>query len=341
MTKKTESSNITRGNIFSIPPEELIINQELQGRAFPITQKQIEERAHSILKHGQLEPIGVRKVKNQHHVIYGFTRALAIKWGNETGLFNPPLKVQAVVKTVNDEQSFVLNQIENLERNDTTPLDHAFNQNKLREQYGWSEKEIAELYKCSQVYVGQLKKLLLLDKKTQMKIHEGKLSVNAAIMLADADVPSSEMPELLKACSDDEGRVNTGTLKATLRNFVNGDEGDSEAQETGDDTDGQSESSSPVDDPVDSSSSDGIDILTPQPKKKTPKKKPDDKPAPKYPRSLKEIKAFWNDQTGIIDPPAVGEFAKSMLKFLEGSISEKQMTNAFDKLTQALQNGEE
>lgn len=335
MAKKTEtqdkSAEITRTNAFFIPPELLVMNEELQGRAKPISQQQIEERAHSIKEHGQLQPIGVRKVKDTHEVVYGFTRAKAILWGNQTGLFSPPLKVLCITKTVNDEKSFQMNIVENLERNNTTPLDDAHNQNKLREQYGWKDADIAKLYKCSQTRVGQLKKILLLDKDTQNKIHEGVLPLSAGLLLAEADIPKGEIKEVIKV-STENGKVNTTTLKQTLRGMQK------ELPETDEDTDdGEYD---PMDYPAHDPADGEVDILSGPPSKpqkpKQPKAKPDEKPVAKYPRTMKEIKGFWNEQAGIVDPPGVGDFAKKMVQFLEGSISEKQMENAFDKLTKTL-----
>jgi ParB/RepB/Spo0J family partition protein len=332
-------------NVHRVPIEEIIADEELNGRVKKVSQKDIEETAHSILEYGQLQPGRARKIKKgdnkgKYQLSFGFTRYKALKWGNETGLFNPPLPMIVTVVDANDEESFIQNVVENRHRNATTPIDDAHNMRRLREQYGKSNTEIAKLYQVSQAYVSQLTKLLTLDSKTQAKVAEEKLTLNGALLLADSDIPASEIPDLLKSCSDDDGKINTGILKSTLRNFANDKD---ETKTTTETTEEGKDDVSGQDNPEDME-----DILGDKKgPKKNPKKSPkekepkEEKEKPKYARSLKEIKEYWREQTGITDPLCVGEFAKTMVKFLEGTCSDNVMTKAFDKLTEALQNGGE
>lgn len=309
-----------RGNLYKLPIEDIDADEKLRGRHKPPKQSDIEALAHSINDHGQLQPVKVRKVGGRYKLILGFTRYDAIKWGNETGLFNPPLPIECTLSTTNDEESFTRNVVENRHRNQTTPIDDAYNIRKLSEDYGKTDKEIAELYGLSQAYIGQLKKLLVLDKKTQDKISDGELPLSAALLLVKSGMEEKDLPGLLEACTNEKGKVETSTLRATLRELPNFDEDDPEDEE---ETEHDKEAVEDI-------------FSKPAPKKKTTKKKSSggpDKKQPKYPRTLSEIKKYWKEQTEIVDPsPAVGEFATKLVKFLEGDLSNRQMDNAFGKL---------
>lgn len=313
------ADKVVKSNLFKIPVDQIEADETLRGRHKAPKQADIEAMAHSILEHGQLQPVMVRKIKGKYKLILGFTRYDAIKWGNETGLFNPPLPVAAISSTTNDEESFTRNVVENRHRNQTTPVDDAHNMRRLREDYGKTNADIAKLYHVSQAYVSQLSKLLTLPTNVQNKVADGKLTLSGALMLADADVPSGELPEIIKSSTDDNGKVNTGLLKQTLR----------EITQTEPDTESDGELAEESEE----------DIFDKEPTKKQTKKPKTENPTPKkqkYSRSLKEIKAYWNEQTGIADPPAIGEFAKKVLAYLNGDITDKQMDNAFDKLIDGL-----
>lgn len=307
-----------RNNLFLIPDSEVTVDDQLNGRWKPVSQQAIEDMAHSILENGQLQPVEVRtdRATGKYKTILGVTRVKAIKWGNETGLFNPPLLIKAIKTTANDEVSFKHNLVENLERNNTTAIDDAHNHQRLREQYGWSDVEIAKLYKYSPQKVSQYKHLLELPTKIQEQIHDGVMSVAAGVMVAMSGMPEKEIPELVKSCVTDAGKVDTTVLKNTLRNFSI-DESDLPEEEEDEELIVDEEESD----------TEGEDLLADPSPKKTPPKKTT------YSRSLKEIKEYWEGQTGLVDPsPALGKFAKSLVKYLKGEIKEETMTKAFDRL---------
>lgn len=321
MTKAKDNQAKEARNVYRIPVDLIVADETVRGRHKAPPQKDVEALAHSIKEHGQLQAVMVRKItkgdnKGKYQLSLGFTRFYAIKWGNETGLFSPELPILAATATMNDEESFTRNVVENRHRNQTTAVDDAHNMRRLREDYGKSNADISRLYNVSQAYVSQLTKLLTLPASIQNKVADGKLTLSGALMLADADVPSGELPEIIKSSTDENGKVNTGLLKQTLRGITQEDSDTENVEEE------QSE-----DDIFDK------EPTKPQPRKTNP---PPEKPTPKYPRSLKEIKAYWNEQTGIADPPAIGEFAKKMLAHLNGEISDKSMDKAFDKLVDGL-----
>src|SRR5262249_10183431 len=80
-------------------------------------------------------------------------------------------------------------------RAETTPIDDAFNQRRLREEFGWTDARIAEFYGMTSSYVGLLKKLLMLPTAAQLHVHNRELSVQAAAALAG--LPAGEQKQAL------------------------------------------------------------------------------------------------------------------------------------------------
>ena len=90
------------------------------------------------------KPVQVRKVAdNRVQLVLGYRRHRAALLYNLRHPDNP-MKLKCVVVTVNDEEAFRRNIVENKQRAETTPIDDAFNQRRLREEFGWTDARIAE-----------------------------------------------------------------------------------------------------------------------------------------------------------------------------------------------------
>ena len=131
-------------------PEEIIVDETLNGRFEPHTPDDVRERAIDMLANGQLAPVGVRKA---HHeggkpmLVYGFLRTKAALFINKEILpkggvqvgekFIPvtkPFALWAAPAEGNDLESLKRNIIENLSRKATSVMDMVTNQDRLRKQ---------------------------------------------------------------------------------------------------------------------------------------------------------------------------------------------------------------
>lgn len=200
---KPITASASRKDMWYVDPRELVINVAENSRnpAFPITEEAIAERAKSMLEQGQLQPIMIRKATDGYHVVLGFTRALAgllIVEKLQPCDVGKGFQLKCVLTDANAQEAYARSLAENLERNATTPMDDAYNQRKLREEFGWTEDKIAAMYKCSTSWLSQMKKLLTVTSVVQAKVHEGLLSVTRAIELADLS-EAEQKDELAKA----------------------------------------------------------------------------------------------------------------------------------------------
>src|SRR5439155_16635218 len=103
-----------------------------------------------------------------------------------------PIKLQCKVVDCNPEEAFIRNIVENNERAETTPVDDAHNQRRLREEFGWSEQRIAEFYKRSVAYISQLRRTLQLPQPIQQAVARGDMAISAALDLVELPEPARQ-----------------------------------------------------------------------------------------------------------------------------------------------------
>jgi ParB family chromosome partitioning protein len=192
---RINAGDVGRGDVFFIDPREIIVDEKLNGRWTPHDAEVVEDMARSFEAEGQLQPVQVRKVAdNRVQLVLGYRRHRAAVLHKQRHP-DSPMKLKCVVVTVNDEEAFRRNIVENKQRAETTPIDDAFNQRRLREEFGWTDARIAEFYNLTPPYVGLLKKLLMLPTAAQLHVHKRELSVQAAAALAD--LPAEEQKQAL------------------------------------------------------------------------------------------------------------------------------------------------
>lgn len=231
MTIKFQTeSDIKRDSVYFIAPEDIIAEQGQNGRWMPHTEDAVRRRCESYEREGQITPVTVRKDhEGKPKLVLGFCRHAAAMLYNKRHP-DSPMKLKCVHATLNDEEAFKKNVIENQEVERTTPVDDAFNMRRFREDYGWSDKQIAEFYGVSSSYVSQLNKLLTLPKETILLVHTKLLTLGAALDLAGLSredqaevleaaktnhvVAGEDTPDVL---ANGNGRLKSSKVRAAVR----------------------------------------------------------------------------------------------------------------------------
>lgn len=144
----------------------------------------VQKRKEDLLRDGQLQPIGIRKLEDgTPEIVFGFTRyfaALEIEKND-----NPEFRLECKTLSAEDVKQYAILTIrENIDRTDLSDIDIAYNQEEMRTTHGMNNKEIAELFRCDPAKVTRLKKLLTLAPEVQDAVHDGKVATNAAIEYA-------------------------------------------------------------------------------------------------------------------------------------------------------------
>ena len=140
-----------------------------------INPKEIDELAKTLHSVGLIEPIVVRKFKNEdrYQIISGERRFLACK---KAGF----KKIPAVLKQVNDIQALEMGIIENIQREELNPIEEGRAYNALMERTGQKPAQIAEKVGKDRSTITNLIRLLKLPDQVLELIETGNLSAGQA-----------------------------------------------------------------------------------------------------------------------------------------------------------------
>ncbi|MEH7109181.1 ParB/RepB/Spo0J family partition protein [Bacillus sp. JJ1764] len=133
-------------------------------------QETIDELKASIIEHGILQPLVVRKSIKGYEIVVGERRYRAAK---EAGLETIP----AVVRTLSEQQMMELAVLENLQREDLNPIEEGQAYHTLMEKLKLTQEEVAKRLGKSRPHVANHIRLLSLPPKIQEFISEGKISM--------------------------------------------------------------------------------------------------------------------------------------------------------------------
>jgi ParB family chromosome partitioning protein len=134
-----------------------------------IDERELDDLVASMQASGLLQPVVVRPRDGGFELIAGERRwraASRLGWS----------KIPAVVKDVDDQTLLTLALIENLQRDDLSPIDEAAGYQRLGAEFNLPQGEIARLVGRNRSTVANLLRLLQLPDEVRGLVHERKLS---------------------------------------------------------------------------------------------------------------------------------------------------------------------
>jgi ParB family chromosome partitioning protein len=133
-------------------------------------QEAIDELKASIIEHGILQPLVVRKSIKGFEIVVGERRFRAAKEANmET--------VPAVVRELSEQQMMELSVLENLQREDLNPIEEGLAYQMLMEKLKLTQEEVAKRLGKSRPHIANHIRLLSLPPKIQELISTGKITM--------------------------------------------------------------------------------------------------------------------------------------------------------------------
>lgn len=169
-----EAQSLDHGQLKQINVH-LLKRGEYQPRRF-IEEKDLQELAASIEKHGIMQPIVIRPIEDEQHpyeIIAGERRWRAAQLAGLT-------EVPAIVRDLNDQVAIALALIENIQRQDLNPIDQALALQRFHEEFGLSHQEIAETVGKARATVSNLLRLLSLAEPVKDFMQQGLLDMGHA-----------------------------------------------------------------------------------------------------------------------------------------------------------------
>ena len=133
-------------------------------------EKKINELAESIKKNGLIQPIAVRKGKNNaYEIIAGERRWMAAQ---KAGMHEVPV----IVFDFNDNQSLEIAIIENIQREDLNSIEEAKGYDRLIKQFNYDHEKLSEFMGKSKSHISNTLRLLTLPDEVIKLVEEGLLT---------------------------------------------------------------------------------------------------------------------------------------------------------------------
>lgn len=135
--------------------------------------KSLKELADSIKENGVFQPIIVRKSINGYEIIAGERRCRASKLAKKK-------TIPAIIRNFDESQMMEVAVLENLQREDLTPLEEAQAYEMLQKNLGLTQEEVSKRMGKSRPYIANYLRLLTLPSKTKRLLQHGELSMGQA-----------------------------------------------------------------------------------------------------------------------------------------------------------------
>ena len=155
----------------TVPIEEIAPNPDQPRRHF--ADEALAALADSVRRHGLLQPLVVRRVAGRYELLAGERRLRA---ATRAGLARVPV----VVREARAEDRLELALIENVQRENLTPLEEAEAYRQLIDAHGFTQEEIAERVGKSRPAIGNALRLLGLPDAVKAMLESGELSAGHA-----------------------------------------------------------------------------------------------------------------------------------------------------------------
>ena len=186
---KDKPQEINKSNAVSISD---LSRNPYQPRQY-FSEEKLEELANSIKKNGILQPIAVRQSKsniNKYEIVAGERRWLAAQ---RAGLHEVPVNILELT----DGESLEVAIVENIQRDDLTPVEEANGYKRLSEEFKYDHESISKLMSKSRSHISNTLRLLTLPSDIISMLEEGTLSSGQARPLIGISNASSIAEEIV------------------------------------------------------------------------------------------------------------------------------------------------
>ncbi|OIO18869.1 MAG: hypothetical protein CO029_03370 [Candidatus Magasanikbacteria bacterium CG_4_9_14_0_2_um_filter_41_10] len=170
--KETSFSGNSADRVWHIPLSDITPNPNQPRKEF--SHAEMEQLVASIKKHGVMQPITVtEKEDGGYEIIAGERRFRA------STIAELPT-IPALVRSATEQEKLELGLIENIQRQDLNSIEEAFAYQRLTDEFGLTQQEIADQVGKSRPLIANTIRLLDLPEIIQKALINGHLSVGKA-----------------------------------------------------------------------------------------------------------------------------------------------------------------
>jgi len=194
------------GTVVEIPLEKVEVNPHQPRKNFDTGA--LAELSESIAIHGLIQPITVRRMGDgNYQLISGERRLRASKLADLA-------TIPAYIREANDKQMQEMALIENLQREDLSPMEVASTYKLLLDKYNLSHEELGSRVGKGRTSITQVLSLLTLPFSIQEALNEKTISRGHAIKIATVDDSVIQL-ELLKRVINEKLSVGLDSILKT------------------------------------------------------------------------------------------------------------------------------
>ncbi|MDR0319385.1 MAG: ParB/RepB/Spo0J family partition protein, partial [Rickettsiales bacterium] len=176
-------SGVERVVVKPIPVSQIAANHNQPRTVFD--EEALLDLASSVKERGVLQPILIRPVFGEEHlyeIVAGERRWRAAQLAGLT-------EIPALIKPMTEENSAEVALIENIQREDLSPIEEATGYRNLISKFQYSVQDLVRLMGKSESYLRNIQRLLDLPKDVQELVNSGKLSASQARAIIMSDNP--------------------------------------------------------------------------------------------------------------------------------------------------------
>ena len=202
----------------TLPIESIHPNPKQPRHSFPT--EALQSLADSIAENGVLQPILVRRHQqrpDEFEIVAGERRWRAAQMAKVH-------KVPVVIREMDDGRALELALVENLQREDLTPVEEAEAYRRLMDQFGQSQDALGKAVGKSRSHVANSLRLLSLSEPIKQLIEEGSLSAGharALIGVPEAEALAKEIVQRGLSVRETEALVRARKGDAATRTSPN------------------------------------------------------------------------------------------------------------------------
>jgi ParB family chromosome partitioning protein len=177
VTPRSPGVNESSEHILQLPTGQIVTNPRQPRKT--IDHAALEDLINSIREHGIVQPLVVTKTVSGYQLIAGERRWRAAQI---VGLKTVP----AVVRDATKQQQLELAIVENVQRKDLNPMERAYAYQKLIDEFGLTQEQVAKRVGKSRVTVANTVRLLDLPTEVQQAVADGRITEGHAKVIASA-----------------------------------------------------------------------------------------------------------------------------------------------------------
>lgn len=164
--------NNEQESVIEIEISEIKPNSFQPRRVFD--QDKLDELTQSIKEHGVVQPVMVRRIaEGSYELVAGERRLRASELaGKKT--------IPAVIKELNDAQMMEIALVENIQRENLSPIEEAYAYKRLLEEFKLTQEQLAKRVSKSRSFIANMVRLLNLPHEIIEDLQENRLTVGHA-----------------------------------------------------------------------------------------------------------------------------------------------------------------